>query len=103
MDAENKGAENFTLKSVQELNKFSFEVPSFQRGYRWGELQVQELLDDLSDFADSAEKTYLLQPLVVCEVVQEGKEVFRVLDGQQRLTTLYLLLTKLGIAHYSLS
>lgn len=61
-----------------------FCVPSYQRGYRWRAQQVRLLLDDV--WASAGEK-YSLQPIVV---KQEG-DAWEVVDGQQRLTTLYLL------------
>lgn len=73
----------------------NFFIPSFQRGYRWESKQVKDLLQDLEEFVASAENNYYLQPLVVRpKIVKKGQEqlVWEVLDGQQRLTTLLLLL-----------
>lgn len=63
-----------------------FWVPSYQRGYRWGAHEVQLLLDDLEASEGS---TYHLQPVVV-RPRDDGR--WELIDGQQRLTTLYLLL-----------
>lgn len=67
-----------------------------KRGYRWGEKEVIELLDDINDFIprlvddNSDERTwYCLQPIVLKEI---DENVFEVIDGQQRLTTIYLIL-----------
>jgi len=70
-----------------------FYVPSYQRGYRWGEQEVGQLLDDLKD---SCGTTYYLQPVVV-----KGREdgSWELVDGQQRLTTLYLIFRYLKSAH----
>ena len=62
-----------------------FYVPSYQRGYRWGEQEVLQLLDDIRE---SNGATYYLQPLVVKARVDGSWEL---VDGQQRLTTLYLI------------
>lgn len=62
----------------------NFIVPSYQRGYRWGEIEVERLLDDIEN---SNGNNYCLQPIVV---KKKGEE-FELVDGQQRLTTLYLL------------
>ena len=88
---------NFPLVSVQELikNKYTFYIPSFQRGYRWGELEVWDLLCDLAEFVADRNKTqYLLQPLVVrtTDVENCANTEYDVLDGQQRLTTLFVFL-----------
>ena len=67
---------NFPLVSLQELikNKYTFYIPSFQRGYRWGELEVWDLLCDLAEFVTDENKTqYLLQPLVVRKTHQQKR------------------------------
>jgi len=62
----------------------TFYVPAYQRGYRWGEVEVRRLLDDI---LGSHGKPYYLQPVVV---KQHGDE-WELVDGQQRLTTLFLI------------
>lgn len=68
-----------------------FNIPQYQRGYRWGEEEVTELLDDLWNFhnTSAALEFYCLQPIVL-QKEEDGS--YNVLDGQQRLTTLYLIL-----------
>lgn len=80
-------------KTIGELSADakSFFIPSYQRGYRWGEKEVEQLFVDLWE-AKEANKEYCLQPLVV---MKKGTQ-WRVIDGQQRLTTLYILLKVLG-------
>jgi len=86
------------LKTINELCKINFFIPSYQRGYRWGEKEVTDLLDDISDFTPKLigdDKTwYCLQPLVI-KAIEDADGVisqFEVIDGQQRLTTIYLIL-----------
>lgn len=69
-----------------------FMIPSYQRGYRWTRSQVEDLLNDFKDFASNRtpEDYYCLQPLVVAD--DTHNKVFRVIDGQQRLTTIWMLL-----------
>lgn len=62
-----------------------FYVPSYQRGYRWDENQVKALLDDVYD---NGENSYCLQPIVVRKG-DDGR--YELIDGQQRLTTLYII------------
>ena len=71
-----------------------FIIPHYQRGYRWEEQEVTELLDDIWNFMNTSNngEFYCLQPIVVQEI---AKNEFNVLDGQQRLTTLYLILVYL--------
>jgi len=70
-----------------------FYVPSYQRGYRWGEQEVRQLLDDIRE---SNGATYYLQPIVV-KARDDGS--WELVDGQQRLTTLYLILRYLKNTH----
>lgn len=83
------------LKKINELNEFNFYIPSYQRGYRWGEKEVIDLITDIYEFKprevdDTDEKTwYCLQPIVVKKI---NNEQYEVIDGQQRLTTIYLIL-----------
>ena len=70
-------------KFVGEI-KGEFFVPSYQRGYRWGEDEVTRLLDDVYQ---NGKNNYCLQPVVV----RKRGEAFELVDGQQRLTTLYLI------------
>lgn len=64
--------------------KGDFFVPSYQRGYRWGKTEVVRLLDDIySCDGDS----YYLQPVVV----RKNGNKYELIDGQQRLTTIYLI------------
>lgn len=65
--------------------KGEFYVPSYQRGYRWDQSQVIALLDDVYN---NKEKSYCLQPIVVRKDVQGRYEL---IDGQQRLTTLFII------------
>lgn len=87
------------LKSISELLEMNFFIPSYQRGYRWTEQQVKDLLDDINNFRvekipNIEEQTwYCLQPLVV---KHKDGNTWEVIDGQQRLTTIYLILKELN-------
>ena len=75
---------------------FDFIIPSYQRGYRWTRKEVIRLiLDVLSYNQDKDGKFYCLQPLVVRHKEVNGQHIWRVIDGQQRLTTIFLLLNYL--------
>lgn len=74
-----------------------FWIPAYQRGYRWKPIQVTQLLNDVWEFIQTSEggprqAFYCLQPLVI--KARAGGD-YEVVDGQQRLTTLYILLTYL--------
>lgn len=79
-----------TLKPINELFDESFFVPSYQRGYRWTNVQVEELLEDLFDFAESKRDDndyYCLQPIIV----KKKGNYWELVDGQQRLTAFWLI------------
>lgn len=61
-----------------------FIIPEYQRGYRWGKEEITRLLDDIYD---NGAKSYCLQPIVV----KRSGDKFELVDGQQRLTSLYLI------------
>jgi hypothetical protein len=87
------------LKSVFELRvnesdvPITYFIPAYQRGYRWNDTQVAQLLDDIREFSrrknPQPEEFYCLQPLVLLEK-EDGS--YEVVDGQQRLTTMLLVL-----------
>ena len=84
------------LVSIDELMGRSFHIPSYQRGYRWGNVEVEALLNDLKEFYSSnpeRDEFYCLQPIVLYNNPATHKQ--ELLDGQQRLTTIYILATYL--------
>ena len=114
------------MKSVGELSNWKFSIPNYQRGYRWTKQQVKELLDDIWEFSNAEKEKsniYCLQPLVVCEKkrdtnalvndikskdswsdicefvknnIGEQSITWEVIDGQQRLTSISIVLQVLG-------
>lgn len=88
-------SKNLELKSVSELLDKNFFIPAYQRGYRWSSRQVEDLLEDIMEFARKKERNelsskefYCLQPVVV----KKENDEYRIIDGQQRLTTIYIIL-----------
>ena len=93
-------SEKLKLKSIYELlcneegKAERFFIPSYQRGYRWTRRQVKELLEDIWEFTSKEKKKgefYCLQPVVVKKSLNPNYD-WDIIDGQQRLTTLYILL-----------
>lgn len=91
--------QQISLKTVDELREevsgesLKFFIPAYQRGFRWSPLQVTQLLEDIREFNKrrnpQPDEFYCLQPLVI--KVRDGGD-YEVVDGQQRLTTLLLIL-----------
>lgn len=87
---------DFEVRNFYHLLGKKFRIPTFQRGYRWEKRQVTELLDDLDEFVNnyscnSQGAFYCLQPIVV-QQSNEQQGAYNVIDGQQRLTTIYLIM-----------
>lgn len=80
------------LREINKLIKERFFFPTYQRGYRWDERQVRELLEDVYEFMQTGRvqdgEYYCLQPVVV-KKREDGK--YEVIDGQQRLTTIFII------------
>ena len=82
-----------------------FIIPDYQRGFRWeAKIQVEALLNDIRDFmklSKNSKDCYCLQPIVVSES-PTSPGAWEVIDGQQRLTTLYFLLKALNLPTFIL-
>lgn len=92
-------SESLCLKPIYDLrvdesdNPIRYYIPAYQRGYRWSPKQVTQLLEDIREFTrrenPQPEEFYCLQPLVLRP---NNDGAYEVIDGQQRLTTLLLIL-----------
>ena len=89
---------NFEPRPIHDLLGKRFFIPSYQRGYRWEEQQVTDLLDDIWEFKKEGKEGefYCLQPIVVKKKEDDtAREIYEVIDGQQRLTAIFLILKHL--------
>lgn len=87
--------EPLLLKTIQELQDEKFYVASYQRSYKWSVKQVEQLLDDIHEFELGKNgEFYCLQPVVVKEKRSSSNEgiVWELIDGQQRITTIFIIL-----------
>lgn len=84
----------YTVKEVFSMgNGKQFVIPSYQRGYKWSQTNIEQLLNDINNYHDNDDETfYCLQNITIVEAGHH----YNVVDGQQRLTTLVLLLSFLG-------
>ena len=84
------------LWEINRLINKKFYIPTYQRGYRWDIRQVEDLLNDLYEFKNTANTNagefYCLQPIVV----KKREDDYEVIDGQQRLTTILIILKYLN-------
>ena len=81
--------EQIPMRDFSQLKDLVYEIPSQQRGYKWTPSNIKELVGDLWEFinAPKEKRVYCLQPLAVVPIIKDRK--YSVLDGQQRLTTLF--------------
>lgn len=91
-------------KTIAELLDLSFKIPSYQRGYRWEETQVNALMTDVWNYKivehSNPNAFYCLQPVVVKE---DENNQFELIDGQQRLTTILLVLHYLNETEFRIA
>lgn len=78
--------QEFCVENV--FNGTEYVVPIYQRNYSWTKDEIEQLLNDINDVPEGFKGKYYLGSLIVNQL---GANVFEVIDGQQRLTTLYLL------------
>ena len=72
-----------------------YQVPIYQRNYAWEDTEINALVKDVFDSCEKGKDSiYYIGTLVT---YKRGDNIFEVIDGQQRLTTIYLLLKALGI------
>ncbi len=114
------------LIRIKEILNMNFFIPDYQRGYRWEPQQALDLLNDIEEFSNKAdrgdEEIYCIQPLVVKK--RDEEELFNkihdeakslsevenllknrswdVVDGQQRLTTIFIILSILNSKSFSI-
>ena len=85
-------AEERTISQIL-TEQICYEIPPYQRPYSWEKENVQQLLDDLFEAYEAEDKEYFIGSLITIE--REKDRLYDVVDGQQRLTTLNLILARL--------
>lgn len=84
-------------QSIDEIyngNQVTYEVPIYQRNYAWEDDEISALIQDVYDAFLHGKNTYFIGTLVS---YHKGDQVYEVIDGQQRLTTINLVLSALDI------
>lgn len=92
-------SDNEILKPINPSEgNVTYQIPRYQRPFAWGEEEsyspIDQLIDDINRITN---ETYYLGSLVVYKKNEDGRTIYEVIDGQQRLTTLYLLFAALGV------
>ena len=98
--------EKFALKTFSDIEKegLNFYVDLYQRGYRWTKNEVRDLLDDIKEFtlneAENKNTFYCLQPVIIKKNIDGN--LWNIIDGQQRLSTIYLIYFYFEVAYGNL-
>ena len=94
-------SQNNNIPKVFSIEKLfengDYIIPVYQRNYAWGEKEINQLIDDIYDYCEENEKNndkknYYIGTLIVFK----RDKAFEVIDGQQRLTTLFILMSVLN-------
>ena len=86
--------------SIKELfSSDEYVIPIYQRNYDWEETHIAQLIQDIVDYIvkskshnSESKPRYYIGSLIAYERKLEGSVIYEIIDGQQRLTTLTLLL-----------
>lgn len=76
----------------------TYQIPIYQRNYAWGKDEIAALVSDILDAQQAGRDVYYIGTLVTFD---RGEQTFEVIDGQQRLTTLFLILKALGVSFHN--
>ena len=85
----------YSIKTL--FSSDDYVIPIYQRNYEWGEPQITQLIQDIVDYIIKSNDTknetkYYIGSLIAYERKLEGSVIYETIDGQQRLTTLTILL-----------
>jgi len=94
MTTKNLPLKELSLADIYNGEKAIYEVPIYQRNYAWEKDEISTLIQDVYDAFATAKQTYFIGTLVS---FHKGDQVYEVIDGQQRLTTINLILRALGV------
>ncbi|MGJ1410135.1 DUF262 domain-containing protein [Sphingobacterium thalpophilum] len=95
--------QSLLLLPVSKLHQLKFVIAGYQRGYKWRKKEILELLNDIHEF-DATKGIYCLQPIILKPIVSEVKtielqdqrwDIYKeneIIDGQQRTTSLFIIL-----------
>lgn len=86
---------NLTIEDVFNRGDVVYEIPIYQRNYAWGKDEIDTFVQDINDAMRKGESAYYY--IGTLATFYKGDRIYEVIDGQQRLTTIYLLLIALGV------
>lgn len=81
---------NAEKKMIEQIQTYRFEIPPYQRLYAWGETEINTLLDDMKKAHNDNKKEYFIGNITT-SIDKDDKDKFVLINGQQRLTTLWFI------------
>ncbi len=93
--------ENHKFTIDEAFRECFYVVPDYQREYVWTEKQITQLPEDINEQMDSTSSEYFIGTVLVSPIDGE-KGHYDVIDGQQRLTTTFLILCALRVLFSSM-
>jgi hypothetical protein len=84
-----------SISDIYNGDKVTYEVPIYQRNYAWEKDEISALIQDVYDAYAAEKQTYFIGTLVS---YHKGDQIYEVIDGQQRLTTINIVLGAMGIS-----
>lgn len=92
---ENKMENNGNMAEVKHICDFRknelFEIPPYQRLYEWKKEQIETLLDDMKKAFDESKENYFISNITTSIKSENEQKIYVLIDGQQRLTTLWFI------------
>ena len=92
MNTEKLPLEELSIDELYNSESATYEVPIYQRNYAWEEDEIKVLVQDVYNAFQAKKQTYYIGTLVTFD---KGDQIYEVIDGQQRLTTIFLILNAL--------
>ena len=86
-----------TNKTIFNNSEAPYVIPLYQRAFAWEDKEITQLIDDIKDFDSSDGASYYLGSIIVARQEDVRNGAYEVIDGQQRLTALFLLLNYLQL------
>ena len=83
-----------SITDIYCTEQMQYAIPIYQRNYAWGHEEIMNLIDDVNQAQSNKKERYYIGTLVT---FKSADNLYEVIDGQQRLTTIYLILRALGV------
>ncbi len=94
MNINNPQIQELSISNIFRTENVKYEIPIYQRNYAWEKDEIEALVHDVWDACETNKDTYFIGTLVS---FNRGDNIYEVIDGQQRLTTLCLILKALNV------